>query len=57
MTGMKKYYKIPFLKTKFFIEWRDEKFKRIGFQKPMSLEDAINRLETKRLRRENIKFN
>lgn len=54
---MKKYYKIPFLKTKFFIEWRDEKFKRIGFQKPMSLEDAINRLETKRLRRENIKFN
>ena len=53
MTGEKRYYKIPFLKTKFFVQWQDNKFKRIGFQKPMSLLEAIQRLEAKRLRRLN----
>jgi len=51
MTGIKKYYKIPFSKTKFFIELQDGKFKRIGFQKPMSFLEAITRLERKRLMR------
>lgn len=52
MTGEKRYYKIPFLKTKFFIQWVDGKFQRVGLQKPMSFLEAFTRLERKRLRRE-----
>lgn len=57
MTGTKKYYKIPlltkFFKITFYISWRDEKFYRIGFDRnTMTLQDAIMRLESKRLRRQ-----
>jgi len=51
MTGKTIYYKIPFSNTKFFIEFLDDKFKRIGFRKTMSFLDALTRLENKRIRR------
>ena len=57
MTGEKRYYRIPLLtqlfKIRFFIEWWDDKFKRLGFWRDtMTFEKAIMRLETKRLWRE-----
>jgi len=60
MTGTKRCYKIPILtrlsNIKFYVEWRDEKFYRMGFYKDIleTFEDAISRLESKRLRREGI---
>ena len=59
MTGKTFYYKVPILtrifkRLKFYISWRDDKFYRLGFRldRIMSLEDAFNRLERKRLWRE-----
>jgi len=55
MTGTKKYYKIPLLtklfKITFYISWVDERFEKIGFYRnTMTFQDAIMRLENKRLR-------
>ena len=56
MTGCKKYYKIPlltkYLKIKFYLYWRNDKFYKIGFERDtMTFEKAIMRLEAKRLYR------
>lgn len=63
MTGCKKYYRIPILtklfEIRFYIYWRDDKLYRIGFNRhhgcKMTFEQALTRLENKRIRRE--KFN
>jgi hypothetical protein len=57
MVGEKRYYRIPILTRlfgiEFYIYWQDGRFKRIGFKKnTMTLEEAITRLERKRLYRE-----
>ena len=57
MTACKKYYKIPILtkwfKIKFYLYWRDDKFYKMGFWRDtMTFEQAIMRLEKKRLQRE-----
>jgi hypothetical protein len=60
MTWIKKYYRIPLItklfNIKFYVQWQDEKLNKIGFQreKRMSFLEAITRLETKRLRRDQI---
>jgi len=59
MTGEKRYYKIPLLtklfKIRFYLYWRDDKFYRMGFKKDikMTLQEALSRLERKRIRRLN----
>ena len=54
MTGQKKYYKV-FGRLKFYLAWRDDKFYKVGFtiMPKMTLEQAVMRLEKKRLWREN----
>jgi hypothetical protein len=59
MTGEKRYYKIPLLtklfRIKFYLYWRDDKFYKLGFwRNTMTFEQAILRLESKRLRREGL---
>jgi hypothetical protein len=59
MTGHKKYYKIPlltrFFRIKFYLYWRDDKFYKMGFERDtMTFEQALKRLERKRLYRESI---
>ncbi len=57
MTGETHYHKIPlltrFFKITFYLSWRDGKFHKIGFKRDtMTLEEAVTRLERKRIRRE-----
>jgi hypothetical protein len=62
MTGEKRWYKIPLLtkwfEIRFYLYWRGGKFWRMGFDRhhgcKMTFEEAIMRLERKRIRREHL---